>query len=140
MTTIVVGGGDLAAHLVEAVEARGHEVELITPHTREAEEFALTFPEILVFAGDARDVEVLRRARASEADCLVAATDDDATNLTACLLAREVFGVRTVTGLVGQRRNAYTFETLGIPYVSCSEVMAAGLLSAVDGRVGSGAR
>ena len=129
MAIILVGGGDLAARLIRSIEDRGGDVALVTLHERDAEEFALAFPRSVVFNGDARDPDVLAQAHAGRADALIAATDDDATNLSTCLLAREVFHIPLVTGLARHPQNVRIFEAAGIPCISCSEIVAAGVMT-----------
>jgi trk system potassium uptake protein TrkA len=140
MAVILVGNGELAARLIVALESDGNDVVLVTPHMHEAEEFALAFPRTMVLHGDARDPAVLDQARAEAADQLVAATDDDATNLSVCLLAREAFHVRAVSGLAGHPRNARIFRALHIPCVSCAEIVADAVMGAIGDRALAGAR
>lgn len=134
MAVIVVGSGELAVRLITSLESRGDEVILITPHVRDAEEFALEFPRTMVLSGDARDPAVLTQAQAARADRLIAATGDDAENLSICLLAREAFHLAMVAGLAGHAHNVRLFHALGIPCISCSEIVADGVMAALGER------
>lgn len=132
MAIILVGGGAVAERLIGTLESNGHDVTLITPDARDAEEFAFAFPGAMVISGDARDPVVLKQAGAGDAAHVVAATDDDAYNLSVCLLAREAFHVPVVTGLAGHPQNVRIFHALGIPCISCSEIIAEGVLGALE--------
>jgi trk system potassium uptake protein TrkA len=114
------------------MDSSGEEVVLVTRHERDAEEFALAFPRTIVLHGDARDPGVLRQAHADSAKSLVALTDDDAANLSVCLLAREAFHIPLVAGLVGHPQNARVFHALGIPCISCTEIVADGVMTALS--------
>ena len=115
---------------------RGHTIELVVEHPRDAEELALAFPRTMVFSGDARDPDVLTQARVADADCLIAVTPDDATNLSVCLLAREAFGVGTVAGLATHPSHVRVFDALGIPCVSSNEIVVGEVLSTVGHHLG----
>lgn len=140
MAVILVGDGELAVRLIALMESRGDEVVFVTPSAHDAEEFALAFPRTLVLHGDARDPSVLGQARAGSCSALIAATDDDAANLSVCLLAREAFGVSLTLGLASHPHNVRVFEATGVPCISCSEIVAEGVMDMMDGCLAVGER
>lgn len=90
-----------------------------------------------VLKGDARFEETLLRAGVDRARCLIACTDDDITNLSACLEARRLHpGIRTVARVFDEELATVTGPALGIDAVhsasdaGCSAFVAA----ATDGR------
>jgi Trk K+ transport system NAD-binding subunit len=90
-----------------------------------------------VLKGDARFEENLLRAGVDRARCLIACTDDDISNLSACLEARRLRpGIRTVARVFDEELATVTGPALGIDAVrsasdaGCSAFVAA----ATDGR------
>jgi Trk K+ transport system NAD-binding subunit len=134
MAIILVGGGSVAERLIGTMESRGHSVVLVTSDARNAEEFSFEFPGAMVIGGDARDPIVLKQAGAADAAFVVAASDDDAYNLSVCLLAREAFHVPAVIGLAGHPQNVRIFRALDIPCISCSEIIADSVLETLEPR------
>lgn len=134
MTIILVGGGAIAERLIGEIESQGHDVVLVTRVASDAEEFAFAFPGTMVLGGDGRDPQVLKHARVADASSVVAISDDDAYNLSVCLLAREAFHVPEVAGLASHPQNVRLFHALKIPCISCSEIVAEGVMAVLGSR------
>ncbi|MHB1135278.1 MAG: potassium channel family protein [Coriobacteriia bacterium] len=135
MAIVLVGSGTVIEQLVPAIEARGHRVVVITSDRTEAEGFALAYPGALVLTGDGRDPAILKQAGAHDASCVVAATDDDACNISVCLVAREVLHSPRVAGLAHYPQNVRIFEALDIACVSYSDIVADAIIGAIDCRL-----
>ncbi|GAB4281028.1 MAG: hypothetical protein Kow0067_00130 [Coriobacteriia bacterium] len=134
MSVIVIANGEVAVRLGTAIEAQDKQVTFIAPTSHAAEELAFAFPRALVVHGDGRDPGVLRQARVEATGAVLSATSDDATNLSISLLAREAFSVPTVAAVVNHPHNTRTFEALGIPAVSCTQIVADALMSTLATR------
>lgn len=135
MTIVLVGGGTVVEQLVPVVESRGHRVVVVTSDRAEAESFALAYPGALVLAGDGRDPAILKQAGAGDASCVMAATDDDACNISVCLVAREVLHAASVAGLAHYPQNVRIFAALGIACVSYSDILADAIIGTIDRRL-----
>lgn len=85
-----------------------------------------------VLAGDARLPEMLEAAGVRRAVCLIACTDDDLANISACLQARHANpGIRTVARVFDAQLGAHLGRAFGVDVVvSSSEVAAAAFFGA----------
>ncbi len=88
---ILVGLGELAALLAERLRQAGEPVTLIGLNRRRAQRMRRR--NLPVIEGNPADPSVLEAAGAASAAALVAISEQDETNLAACRLACEVFGV-----------------------------------------------
>lgn len=109
-TTVVVGGGRLGLALADRYADLGEHVTLVESDpdaVREAREMG--FP---VYHGDGTDEDVLRDAGIQQASQVVAATDDDETNVEVTRLARSSFDVESVLARTNHEDNRALFEDL----------------------------
>ncbi len=139
MAVILVGSGVVVERLLGQMESHGRDVVLVTPDAHDAESYAFAFPRALVIAGDGRDPSVLKQAQAADATLLVAATDDDAFNLSVCLLARDAYHIPSIVGLASHSQNVRIFDALDIACIASSEIVANAVLGALTPRSAVGA-
>jgi Trk K+ transport system NAD-binding subunit len=84
-----------------------------------------------VLSGDVRLPESLDRAGVSDAECLVACTDDDLANVLACLHARRANpGIRTVARIFDESLAARVGSAFGIDVALSATGVAAGAFAA----------
>ena len=91
----------------------------------------------VVLVGDARLPEDLARASIDRASCLLAVTDDDLVNISACLQAKAANpGIRTVARIFDETVADHAGPSLGVDrVVSASRVAASAFVgAALDGR------
>jgi trk system potassium uptake protein TrkA len=93
MNVVVAGAEPMALRIAEAL-MEGHQVVSLRLPGVADNHFERLDVETVV--GGPTSHEALRRARASEADAFVAATDNDEQNLVACLAAKKLGAKRTV--------------------------------------------
>ncbi|GAB3669721.1 potassium channel family protein [Halopiger thermotolerans] len=112
MYIIIVGAGDIGAPLIDIATREGNEVVVIerdeTRANRAADEF-----DCLVLNADATTKDTLDDAGAAQADALISTTDQDATNVMTCLLAKE-FEVPAVLSVVHNPEHMGLFEQIGV--------------------------
>ncbi|GMG83554.1 Trk system potassium transporter TrkA [Paralimibaculum aggregatum] len=85
---LIVGSGNVGLRVAQQIEAEGVlRAKMIERDRDRAERAADTLERTIVLNGDALDTELLSEAGVSEADAIVALTDDDRTNLIVCALA-----------------------------------------------------
>jgi NhaP-type Na+/H+ or K+/H+ antiporter len=116
MQVIIVGGGQVGRTLADRLEDRGENVVIV-----ESDEDALEENRNLgytVVHGDGTDTEVLRKAGASNAKIVVAATGDDDVNLLVAQLAKSKFDPPTVLARANKAENVEAFEELGVQTVA----------------------
>jgi trk system potassium uptake protein TrkA len=89
---------------------QNHQVRLVE-HRREL--LALLHHEIpteVIYEGVATDPSVLKQAGLDKANVLVACTNDDATNLVLCYLARTMFNTKRTIARINNPRDAWLFD------------------------------
>ena len=108
MHVVIVGGGSVGSSIARELLSHGHDVVVVDATAEVIGRSNLRGVQWVV--GDACDLEVLQRARAEEADVVVAATGDDKANLVVSLLARSEFGVPRTVGRVNNPKNEWLFD------------------------------
>ncbi|MBI3932091.1 MAG: NAD-binding protein [Acidobacteria bacterium] len=94
MYIVVAGGGHMGTHLVSRLVAEAHETVVIDVD-RQVTERIFAEQGVVVYTGNATDINVLEQAGIKRADAAVAMTGRDSDNLSFCLLAR-YYGVPRV--------------------------------------------
>jgi trk system potassium uptake protein TrkA len=110
MFVFIAGGGRTGAQLAVQLLDQNHQVRLIE-HRREL--LSLLHHEIpteVIYEGIATNPTVLKQAGLDKANVLVACTNDDATNLVLCYLARTMFKVRRTVARINNPRDAWLFD------------------------------
>jgi len=112
MYIIIIGAGDIGTPLIDIATRSGNEVVVIerdgTRANRAADEF-----DCLVLHADATSKVTLEDAGAAQADALVSTTDQDATNVMTCLLAKQ-FEVPAILSVVHNPEHMGLFERIGV--------------------------
>jgi trk system potassium uptake protein TrkA len=123
MFAVIVGCGRLGSHIAIELSKAGNNVVVID---RNKDAFSLLSSDFSGFqvTGDAIDWEILKNARADEADVIAAVTDDDNVNIMVAQVAREIFGVRRVFARVGDPLKGETFSKTGLSVLSPTTVAA----------------
>lgn len=129
MYVVIAGGGRLGARLADSLLMAGHEIFVIDTSEVVVGSLRARFGSIALF-GDATSNIVLTEAGMSRADIFVASTDDDASNLAACQLAKIHFGVERTVAVAKDPDNVRLFEILGVDDVISSTDL---MLSRVSG-------
>ena len=109
---IVVGLGNFGANVAESLYAQGHEVlaidanedavDRITPHVTRA------------IVGDAREIEVLRKAGAADVDAAIVGTGDDITASILTTMALRDLGVDSIYAKVISLDHARVMARMGV--------------------------
>ena len=94
---VLIGGGNIGLSVAQALEAqRGPRVRLIERDRTRAEYAAERLDRTIVLNGDGLSSDILEEANVRTAESLVTLTDDDKTNLLACVLAKDLGCQRTL--------------------------------------------
>ena len=123
MRVIVVGGGKVGGYLAQELRAGGHAVIVI----EQSHERAMKVAEetgALSMEGNGTDLTLLHDLELRPRDFFLAVTGVDEDNLVACQLARTAFKVTKVLARLNNPRNRATFDALGIPVVSVTDLLA----------------
>lgn len=123
MHIIIVGAGNVGTPLVEMAMESRNEVVVIEQDEARANELADEY-DCLVLHADATSERTLEEAGASQADALIATTEDDATNHFVCLIAMDL-GIPTVVSVLHRPENRGMFEKMNVDAVRSPDLLAA---------------
>jgi len=112
MYLIIVGAGDIGTPLIDIATRSGNEVVVIERDDRKADKIANEY-DCLVLNADATVRETLADAGADQADAVISTTDQDATNVMVCLLAKE-FEVPSILSVVHNPEHMSLFRQIGV--------------------------
>jgi trk system potassium uptake protein TrkA len=99
--TLIVGAGNIGLHVARTLEADGrkHRLKIIERSRARAEIAADALKRTVVLNGDGLDIGLLEEANVASMDAVLALTDDDKTNILACVRAKTE-GAKMVVALV----------------------------------------
>jgi len=109
---IIIGAGDIGTPLIDIATKAGNEVVVIERDESRANRTADDF-DCLVLNAEATTKDTLDDAGAARADALISTTDQDATNVMTCLLAKE-FEVPAILSVVHNPEHMGLFEQIGV--------------------------
>ncbi len=109
----LIGGGNVGFMVARQLHEDRTRLTIIETDTERAEKLAQWFPRALVLRGDGTDLELLEQEQLDDSDVLVAITNDDAKNLLASLLGKQL-GIPQVITRVSRAQNRRLFERVGI--------------------------
>ena len=98
---LIVGAGNIGLHVAQTLEADGrrNRLKIIEKNRARAEVAADALKRTVVLNGDGLDVDLLEEANITRMDAVLALTDDDKTNILACVRAKTE-GAKLVVALV----------------------------------------
>lgn len=109
---IIVGLGNFGLGVAETLHARGHDVSAVDIDDRLVDRIASFVTQAAV--GDGRDVRVLERVGAKNADAGVVSTGDDITASILATLSLKDLGVKQIYVKVVSRDHARVMEKIGV--------------------------
>jgi trk system potassium uptake protein TrkA len=109
---IIVGLGNFGSGVAETLHARGMEVAAVDTDERLVDRIAPSVTHAAV--GDGRDIRVLERIGARDAEGGVISTGDDITSSILAALALKDLGVKSIYVKVISRDHARVMEKLGV--------------------------
>ena len=112
MYIIVAGAGDVGTPLIDIATRSGNEVVVIEEDHDRADAVAGDH-DCLVLNDDATVKETLEEAGADRADAIISTTDQDATNIMVCLLAKE-FSIPKVVSVVQNPDHMGLYRQIGV--------------------------
>ena len=138
---VIVGCGRLGSYLANRLSRAGDSVVVIDRNDATFNDLSPDFSGFRV-DGDATQMAVLKGAKLSKADVLIATTHEDNINLMVAQVAQRVFHVPHVLARVFDPKREEVYTQLGIDTICPTSVAAEMFLKAVaDGAVeGEGSR
>jgi trk system potassium uptake protein TrkA len=95
MKIIIAGAGEVGFHLAKLLSYESQDITLIDPE-KEHLIYADTHLDIRTMRGDATSIKMLKDSNVSEADLLISVTSSETTNITVCVLAKQLGAKRTI--------------------------------------------
>ncbi len=86
MRAIVVGAGEVGYNIADILSKEGNDIVIIDTNDARLKDIAENL-DVQTITGSGSSPQVLKEAKLSQAEMLVAVTDSDETNIVACLLA-----------------------------------------------------
>lgn len=116
MHILIVSADAIGRELAQRLIGNDASVTLIDTDIVQVE--AARRAEMTAIQGNGTDVDDLKRAGIEQSKVFVAATSSDRTNLLACQIAMQRFGLTDVVARVNKPENVENFTSLGIRVVS----------------------
>jgi len=110
MFVIVAGGGRTGAQLATFLLSEGYKVRLVENRPAVLAHLHTELPTEIIYEGSPVRPDILEQAGIKQANVLAASTADDATNLSLCFIAREMFNIPRTIARVNNPRNAWLFN------------------------------
>src|SRR5690606_15689181 len=129
MKIIISGAGEVGFHLAKLLSYESQEITLIDTK-KESLVYAIDHLDIRVIKGDTTSIAVLKDARVENSDLFIAVTSSETTNITACVLAKELGARRTIARISNtefiDQKDDFGFSKFGIDELISPESLAAG--------------
>ncbi|PWL37758.1 Trk system potassium transporter TrkA [Flagellimonas aquimarina] len=128
MKIIIAGAGEVGFHLAKLLSYEAQEITLIDTD-KESLAYADNHLDIRVLRGDATSIEVLRNAQVETSKLVIGVTSSETTNLTLCLLAKQLGCKRTIARISNtefiDNKELIKFDELGVDELISPEELAA---------------
>ncbi|PPK96213.1 MULTISPECIES: Trk system potassium transporter TrkA [Nonlabens] len=127
MKIIIAGAGEVGFHLAKLLSYESQNITLIDPE-QDNLHYADTHLDIRVVRGDSTSIKILQDSRVDEADLVIAVTSSETTNITICVLAKQLGAKRTVARITNteflEHQDAIGFSGFGIDELISPEALA----------------
>ena len=127
MKIIIAGAGEVGFHLAKLLSFESQEIILIDLD-KERLNYAETHLDIKVVSGDITSVSVLKSSNISNADLFISVTSSETSNITSCVLAKQLGAKKTIARISNtefiQNKSELEFEKLGIDELISPESLA----------------
>ena len=128
MKIIIAGAGEVGFHLAKLLSFESQDITLIDTH-RDSLSYADTHLDIRVVRGDATSIKVLEDSNVTDTDLVIAETSSETTNITVCVLAKQLGAKRTIARISNtefiDRKDEVGFTKFGIDELISPESLAA---------------
>ena len=128
MKIIIAGAGEVGFHLAKLLSYESQEITLIDTN-RDSLSYAETHLDIRVIKGDATSIAVLKDARIDQSELVIGVTSSETTNITVCVLAKQLGAKRTIARISNTEFIKYKdevgFTKFGIDELISPESLAA---------------
>ena len=128
MKIIIAGAGEVGFHLAKLLSFESQDITLIDTN-RDSLAYANSHLDIRVVRGDATSISILRDSKIQGTDLVVAVTSSETTNITVCVLAKQLGAKRTIARISNtefiEKKDEVGFTKIGIDELISPESLAA---------------
>ena len=128
MKIIIAGAGEVGFHLAKLLSYESQDITLIDSD-RENLIYADAHLDIRTLRGDATSIAVLKDAQVKDVDLLIGVTSSETTNITVCVLAKQLGAKRTIARIANteflDNKDEIGFTQFGIDELISPEALAA---------------
>jgi len=128
MKIIIAGAGEVGFHLAKLLSFESQDITLIDT-SRDNLSYADTHLDIRTVRGDATSIAILKDAQVKHVDMLISVTSSEATNITVCVLAKQLGAKRTIARISNteflENKEEIGFTRFGIDELISPEALAA---------------
>lgn len=128
MKIIIAGAGEVGFHLAKLLSFESQDITLIDPDYEKIA-YADTHLDIRTIKGDATSIKILTDARVESADLIISVTSSETTNITVCVLAKQMGASRTIARISNaefiENKDLAGFKQFGIDELISPETLAA---------------
>ncbi|WP_026837751.1 Trk system potassium transporter TrkA [Gillisia sp. JM1] len=128
MKIIIAGAGEVGFHLAKLLSYESQDITLID-NNRDNLVYADTHLDIRTLKGDATSIQILKEAQVKNVDLVIGVTSSEATNITVCVLAKQLGAKRTIARISNTEFLDYKeeigFDKFGIDELISPEALAA---------------
>lgn len=128
MKIIIAGAGEVGFHLAKLLSYEAQEITLLDTDRRSLA-YANDHLDIRVIKGDATSIKILKDAQISQTNLFIAVTSSETTNITACVLAKQLGAKRTIARISNpefiEQKEEVGFSQFGIDELISPESLAA---------------
>ncbi|WP_299215479.1 Trk system potassium transporter TrkA [uncultured Aquimarina sp.] len=128
MKIIIAGAGEVGFHLAKLLSFESQDITLIDPD-KECLNYADSHLDIRVIKGDATSISILKDARVQSVDMVISVTSSETTNITVCVLAKQLGAKRTIARISNtefiENKEEVGFIKFGIDELISPEALAA---------------
>jgi trk system potassium uptake protein TrkA len=128
MKIIIAGAGEVGFHLAKLLSYESQDITLID-NNRENLIYADTHLDIRTLKGDATSIAILKDAQVKNVDLFIGVTSSEATNITVCVLAKQLGAKRTIARISNteflENKKEIGFVKFGIDELISPEALAA---------------
>ena len=128
MKIIIAGAGEVGFHLAKLLSYESQDITLIDSD-KESLSYAESHLDIRVLKGDATSISILNEAQVSQSDLVIGVTSSETTNITLCLLAKQLGSKKTIARISNTEfldyKDLIKFSEMGIDELISPEELAA---------------
>ncbi|SFD15573.1 Trk system potassium transporter TrkA [Algibacter pectinivorans] len=128
MKIIIAGAGEVGFHLAKLLSYESQEITLIDTD-KESLAYADTHLDIKVIRGDSTSIAILKEARVENCELFIAVTASETTNITICVLAKQLGAAKTIARITNtefiHHKDEVGFTKFGIDELISPESLAA---------------